>query len=54
LLAGKEGKKYFSFRFSIPKIPKIPKFPKFPKFPEFPELRGLRGRSREKKKVFLA
>jgi hypothetical protein len=45
LLAGKEGKKYFSFRFSIPKIPK---------FPEFPELRGLRGRSREKKKVFLA
>jgi hypothetical protein len=48
LLAGKEGKKYFSFRFSIPKIPK------FPEFPEFPELRGLRGRSREKKKVFLA
>jgi hypothetical protein len=45
---GKEGKKYFSFRFSIPKIPKIPKFPKFP------ELRGFRGRSREKKKVFLA
>jgi hypothetical protein len=43
--AGKEGKKYFSFRFSIPKIPKIPKFP---------ELRGLRGQSREKKKVFLA
>jgi hypothetical protein len=42
LPAGKEGKKYFSFRFSIPKIP------------EFPELRGLRGRSREKKKVFLA
>jgi hypothetical protein len=48
LLAGKEGKKYFSFRFSIPKIPKIPEFP------EFPELCGLRGRSREKKKVFLA
>jgi hypothetical protein len=48
LLAGKEGKKYFSFRFSIPKIPK------FPEFPEFPELRGLRRRSREKKKVFLA
>jgi hypothetical protein len=48
LLAGKEGKKYFSFRFSIPKIPK------FPEFPEFPELHGLRGRSREKKKVFLA
>jgi hypothetical protein len=47
-LAGKEGKKYFSFRFSIPKIPK------FPEFPEFPELRGLRRRSREKKKVFLA
>jgi hypothetical protein len=45
LLARKEGKKYFSFRFSIPKIPE---------FPEFPELRGLRGRSREKKKVFLA
>jgi hypothetical protein len=45
LLAGKEGKKYFSFRFSIPKIPKIP---------EFPELRRLRGQSREKKKVFLA
>jgi hypothetical protein len=44
LLAGKEGKKYFNFRFSIPKIPKIPKFP---------ELCGLRGRSREKKKVFL-
>jgi hypothetical protein len=42
LPAGKEGKKYFSFWFSIPKIP------------EFPELRGLRGRSREKKKVFLA
>jgi hypothetical protein len=42
LPAGKEGKKYFSFRFSIPKIPK------------FPELRGLCGRSREKKKVFLA
>jgi hypothetical protein len=39
LPAGKEGKKYFSFRFSIPKIP------------EFPE---LRERSREKKKVFLA
>jgi hypothetical protein len=51
LPAGKEGKKYFSFRFSIPKIPKIPKIPEFPKFPE---LRGLRGRSREKKKVFLA
>jgi hypothetical protein len=51
LPAGKEGIKYFSFRFSIPKIPKIPKFPKFPKFPEFPE---LRGRSREKKKVFSA
>jgi hypothetical protein len=51
LLAGKEGKKYFSFRFSIPKIPKIPKFPEFP---EFHGLRGLRGRSREKKKVFLA
>jgi hypothetical protein len=46
LLAGKEGKKYFSFRFSIPKIPKIPKIP------EFPEFRRLRGRSREKKKVF--
>jgi hypothetical protein len=45
LLAGKEGKKYFSFRFSIPKIPKIL---------EFPELRRLRGQSREKKKVFLA
>jgi hypothetical protein len=45
LPARKEGKKYFSFRFSIPKIPKIPKFP---------ELRGLRGRSCEKKKVFLA
>jgi hypothetical protein len=54
LLAGKEGKKYFSIRFSIPKIPKIPKFPKFPQFPEFPEFRGLRGRSHEKKKVFLA
>jgi hypothetical protein len=27
LPAGKEGKKYFSFRFSIPKIPKFPKFP---------------------------
>jgi hypothetical protein len=40
LPARKEGKKYFSFRFSIPK------------FPEFPELRGLRRRSREKKKVF--
>jgi hypothetical protein len=45
LPAGKEGKKYFSFRFSIPKIPKIPEFPEFP---------GLRERSREKKKVFLA
>jgi hypothetical protein len=42
LLAGKEGKKYFGFRFSIPKIS------------EFPELRGLRGRSCEKKKVFSA
>jgi hypothetical protein len=39
LPAGKEGKKYFGFRFSIPKIP---------------ELRGLRGRSRKKKKVFSA
>jgi hypothetical protein len=39
LLAGKEGKKYFNFRFSIPKIPKFPE---------------LRGRSREKKKVFSA
>jgi hypothetical protein len=39
LPVGKEGKKYFGFQFSIPKIP---------------ELRGLRGRSREKKKVFLA
>jgi hypothetical protein len=48
LPTGKEVKKYFSFRFSIPKIPKIPEFP------EFPKLRGLRGRSREKKKVFLA
>jgi hypothetical protein len=37
LPAGKEGKKYFGFRFSIPKIP---------------ELRGLRRQSREKKKVF--
>jgi hypothetical protein len=57
LLAGKEGKKYFSFRFSTPKIlkiPKIPKIPKFLEFLEFPELRGLRGRSCEKKKVFLA
>jgi hypothetical protein len=45
LPAVKEGKKYFSFWFSIPKIPKIPKFPEFP---------GLRGRSREKKKVFSA
>jgi hypothetical protein len=55
LPAGKEGKKYFNFRFSIPKIPKIPKFskfPKFPEFPEFPELHRLRGRSCEKKKVF--
>jgi hypothetical protein len=51
LLAGKEGKKYLSFRFSILKIPK---FTNYPEFPEFPELRGLRGRSREKKKVFLA
>jgi hypothetical protein len=41
LPVGKEGKKYFRFRFSIPKIP------------EFPELRGLCRRSREKK-VFLA
>jgi hypothetical protein len=48
LPAGKEGKKYFNFRFSIPKIPKFPEFPEFPEFP------GLRGRSREKKKVFLA
>jgi hypothetical protein len=48
LPAGKEGKKYFGFRFSIPKIPK------FPKFPKFPELRGLRGQSFEKKKVFSA
>jgi hypothetical protein len=40
--AGKERKKMFGFRFSIPKIPEIP------------ELRGLRGRSREKKKVFSA
>jgi hypothetical protein len=48
LAVGKERKKMFGFRFSIPKIPKIPKFP------EFPELRGLRGRSHEKKKVFLA
>jgi hypothetical protein len=45
LVAGKERKKMFGFRFSIPKIPKIPEFPKFP---------ALRGRSREKKKVFLA
>jgi hypothetical protein len=45
LPAGKEGKKYFSFRFSIPKIPKIAQFPEFAE---------LRGRSREKKKVFLA
>jgi hypothetical protein len=49
LPARKEGKKYFSFRFSIPKIPK---------FPKFPELCGLleatRRRSREKKKVFSA
>jgi hypothetical protein len=42
LLAGKERKKMFGFRFSIPKIPKIL------------ELHGLLGRSREKKKVFLA
>jgi hypothetical protein len=35
LPAGKEGKKYFSFRFSIPKIPKIPKYPKFPNSPGF-------------------
>jgi hypothetical protein len=42
LAAGKEKKKMFGFRFSIPKIPKIL------------ELRKLRGRSREKKKVFLA
>jgi hypothetical protein len=48
LAAGKERKKMFGFRFSIPK------FSKFPEFPEFPELRGLRVRSREKKKVFLA
>jgi hypothetical protein len=57
LAAGKEGKKYFSFRFSIPKISKIPKileFPEFPEFLEFPELRGLHKRSREKKKFFLA
>jgi hypothetical protein len=54
LPAGKEGKKYFSFWFSIPKIPKIPKFPEFLELPEFPELCGLRGRSRKKKKVFLA
>jgi hypothetical protein len=51
LLAGKGGKKYFSFRFSIPKIPK---FPEFPEFPEFLEFCGLRGQSREKKKVFSA
>jgi hypothetical protein len=48
LPVGKEGKKYFGFRFSIPKIPKVPKFSKFPEFPE------LRRRSREKKKVFSA
>jgi hypothetical protein len=42
LPAGKEGKKYFGFWFSIPK------------FPEFPELHGLCGRSRKKKKVFSA
>jgi hypothetical protein len=42
LAAGKERKKMFGFRFSIPK------------FPEFPEFRGLRGRSHEKRKVFLA
>jgi hypothetical protein len=48
LPARKEGKKYFSFRFSIPKIPKIPRIPEFPEFPE------LHGRNREKKKVFSA
>jgi hypothetical protein len=45
LRAGKEGKKYFGFRFSIPK---------FLEFPEFLELPGLRERSCEKKKVFSA
>jgi hypothetical protein len=45
LAVGKERKKMFGFRFSIPK---------FPEFPELPEFRRLRGRSREKKKVFLA
>jgi hypothetical protein len=45
LVAGKERKKMFGFRFLIPKIPK------FPEFLEFPE---LRGQSREKKKVFSA
>jgi hypothetical protein len=48
LVAGKEGKKYFGFRFSIPEFPEFPEFPKFPKFPK------LRRRSREKKKVFSA
>jgi hypothetical protein len=48
LAAGKERKKMFGFRISIPKIPKIPKIPEIPEFTE------LRGRSREKKKVFLA
>jgi hypothetical protein len=42
LVVGKERKKMFGFRFSIPE------------FPEFPEFYGLRGQSREKKKVFLA
>jgi hypothetical protein len=43
LPAGKEEKKYFGYRFSIPKIPKIPKISKFPEFPEFPEFPKLYG-----------
>jgi hypothetical protein len=32
LPAGKEGKKYFAFRFSIPKIPEFPEFPELVRF----------------------
>jgi hypothetical protein len=36
--AGKDRKKIFGFRFSIPKIPKLPKLPKLPELPELPDI----------------
>jgi hypothetical protein len=55
LFVGKDRKKMFGFRFSIPKIPKIPKLPKLPKLPVLPELRdineGMIHRSCIKKKL---